>query len=172
MGPLPPDRSSDRQHLAVSLLTLWLLATSPWVSMLRRIPPSAGWLDYVHVVLGLLTLVLGVAYAWSCTRRGRWRLYFPWAPSQLRSVGRDLAGLLRGRLPSAEGGGLFGLIEGLLLLLLVATALTGAGWLATQGSDAALAWRGYHAMAARGLIGLLVLHVVTVSLHLLDFLRD
>jgi len=50
--------------------------------------------------------------------------------------------------------------------------LTGAGWLATQGSDAALAWREYHALAARGLIGLLVLHVVTVSLHLLDFLRD
>jgi cytochrome b561 len=172
MGPLPPDRSSDRQHLAVALLTLWLLLTSPWVSMLRRIPPSAGWLDYVHVVLGLLTLVLGLAYAWSCTRGGRWRLYFPWAPSQLPSVGRDLADLLRGRLPSAEGGGLFGLIEGLLLLLLVATALTGAGWLATQGSDAALAWRGYHGMAARGLIGLLVLHVVTVSLHLLDFLRD
>jgi len=172
MPALPPDRGSDRQHLAIALLTLWLLITSPWVSMLRRIPPSAGWLDYAHVALGMLTLVLGVVYAWSCTRGGRWRLYFPCAPSELRSVGRDLAGLLRGRIPSAEGGGLFGLIEGLLLLLLLATALTGAGWLATQGSDAALAWREYHALAARGLIGLLVLHVVTVSLHLLDFLRD
>jgi hypothetical protein len=172
MPSLPPDRSSDRQHLAVALLTLWLLITSPWVSMLRRIPPSAGWLDYAHVVLGLLALVLGVAYAWSCTRGERWRLYFPWTPSELRSVGRDLAGLLRGCMPSSEGGGLFGLIEGLLLLLLLATALTGAGWLATQGSDAALAWREYHALAARGLVGLLVLHVVTVSLHLTDFLRD
>lgn len=172
MRPLPPDRSSDRQHFALALLTLWLLLTSPWVSMFRRIPPGAGWLDYVHVGLGLLALVLGAIYAWSCTRGGRWRLYFPWMPSELSGAGRDLAGLLRGRVPTSEGGGLFGLIEGMLLLLLVATAFTGAGWLAMQGSDAALAWRGYHATAARGLIGLLVLHVVTVSLHLLDFLRD
>lgn len=172
MPLLPPDRSSNRRHFSVALLTVWLLLTSPWVSMFRRIPPSAGWLDYVHVVAGLLALVLGVAYAWSCTRGGGWRLYFPWSPSLLPGVGRDLAGLLHGRVPSAEGGGLIGLIEGLLLVFLVATALTGAAWLATQGSDAALAWRGYHAVAAQGLIGLLVLHVVTVSLHLLDLLRD
>jgi len=167
-----PERSSDRQHLAVALLSLWLILSSPWVSMLRRIPSGAGWLDYAHVVFGFLALVVGATYAWSCTRGGRWRLYFPWAPSQLAGVGRDLAGLLRGRIPAAEGGGFFGMIEGLLLALLLATAVTGAGWFLMQGSSDALAWRGYHILAARGLVGLLVLHVVTVSLHLLDFLRD
>lgn len=171
MGP-PLDRSSDRQHLAVALLSLWLILTSPWVSMLRRISSGAGWLDYAHVALGFLALLLGFTYAWSCTREGHWRLYFPLAPSLLAVVGDDLAGLLRGRIPAADGGGLFGFLEGLLLVLLVATAVTGAAWFVTQGSDAALAWRGYHALAARGLIGLLVMHVVSVSLHLLDFLRD
>ena len=112
-----------------------------------------------------------IAYAWSCARDGRWRLYFPWSPPDPR-VGRDLAGLLRGRIPAAEGGGLFGLIEGLLLLALLATAATGAAWFTAQGTDAAVSWRGQHILAARGLIGLLVLHVVTVSLHLLDLLRD
>jgi cytochrome b561 len=167
-----PDRSSDRQHLAVALLSLWLILSSPWVSMLRRIPSGAGWLDYAHVALGFLALVVGATYAWSCTRGGRWRLYFPCAPSQLAGVGRDLAGLLRGRIPAAEGGGFFGMIEGLLLALLLATAFTGAGWFLLQGSSDALAWREYHILAARGLVGLLVLHIVTVSLHLLDFLRD
>ncbi len=167
-----PDRSSDRQHLAVALLTLWLILSSPWVSMLRRISSGAGWLDYAHVTLGFLALVVGGTYAWSCTRGGRWRLYFPWAPSQLAGVGRDLAGLLRGRIPAAEGGGLFGLIEGLSLALLLATAVTGAGWFLLQGSSDALAWRDYHILAARGLVGLLLLHVVTVSLHLVEFLRD
>jgi hypothetical protein len=167
-----PDRSSDRQHLVVALLSLWLILSSPWVSMLRRIPAGAGWVDYAHVALGFLALAVGATYAWSCTRGGRWRLYFPWAPAQLAGVGRDLAGLLRGRIPAAEGGGLFGLIEGLLLLLLLATAVTGAGWFVLQGAGDVLAWRGYHILAARGLAGLLVLHVVTVSLHLLDFLRD
>ena len=82
------------------------------------------------------------------------------------------AGLLRGRLPAAESGGLFGLIEGLLLVVLAITGITGAAWLATQGSNDALAWREYHLYAARGFIVLLVLHVVTVSLHLIDFVRD
>jgi len=105
-------------------------------------------------------------------RDGRWRLYFPWVAPQIRTVGSDLAGLLRRRIPAAEGGGLFGLIEGLLLLALLATAATGAAWFMAQGTDAAVSWRGQHILAARGLIGLLVLHVVTVSLHLLDFVGE
>jgi cytochrome b561 len=168
----PPKPSADRQHLAVAVLSLWLVLTSPWVSMLRRIPSGAGWLDYAHVAIGCVVLLLAVTYTWSCTRDGSWRLYFPYAPAQAGSVGRDLAGLLRGRIPAAEGGGLFGLVEGLLLLLLVATAATGAAWLLTQGSGDSLVWRDYHILAARGLIVLLVLHVLTVATHLLEFLRD
>jgi hypothetical protein len=92
--------------------------------------------------------------------------------SQRTEVWRDLRGLLHGRIPAAEGGGLFGLIEGLLLLALLATAMTGAAWYLTQGSAEALAWRGHHALAVRGLATLFVLHAVSASLHLLDFLRD
>jgi hypothetical protein len=117
-------------------------------------------------------LVLALAYARTCTRDGRWQLYFPFVPGQIDNVGRDLAGLLRGRVPASEGGGLFGLIEGLLLVLLIVTAVTGVAWLLTQGSVESLAWRGYHILAARGLIGLLVLHVLSVAAHLLDLLRD
>jgi hypothetical protein len=60
----------------------------------------------------------------------------------------------------------------LLLVLLVATATTGAIWFATQGTADALAWRSQHIFAARGLVGCLGLHVITVSLHLVDFVRD
>ena len=49
-------------------------------------------------------------------RGGRWKLYFPVAAGNGAAVGRDLAGLLRGKVPAAEGGGLFGAIEGLLLV--------------------------------------------------------
>jgi hypothetical protein len=166
------EATTDRQHLAVAALSLWLILTSPWVSMLRRVPSGAGWLDYAHVVGGCVLLVLALAYARACTRDGRWQLYFPYAPSQIGNVGREIAGLLRGRIPASEGGGLFGLIEGLLLVLLIATAVTGVAWLLTQGAPDALAWRGYHILAARGLVGLLVLHVFTVAIHLLDLLRD
>lgn len=167
-----PEATTDRQHLVVAAMSLWLILTSPWVSLLRRIPSGAGWLDYAHVVIGCVLMVLALAYARTCTRGGRWQLYFPYAPAQIGNVGRDLAGLLRGRIPASEGGGLFGLIEGLLLVLLVTTAATGVAWLLTQGSAEALAWRGYHILAARGLVGLLVLHVLTVAAHLLDLLRD
>lgn len=166
------ERSDNRQHLAVAMLSLWLIGTSPWIGMLRRVPDGAGWLDYAHVALGLLTLLLAVTYSWSCTRQGRWKLYFPLTPRLFGGVARDLSGVFRGQIPAAEGGGLFGFIEGALLATLLLTAASGAAWLVTQGSGDALAWREFHLYAARSMIGLLVLHVVTVSLHLLDFVRD
>jgi len=166
------ERSDNRQHLAVAALSLWLVGTSPWIAMFRRIPDGAGWLDYAHVALGFVGLLLAITYTWACTRQGRWKLYFPLTPRLFGGVARDLGGLVRGNIPAAEGGGLFGFIEGLLLAAFLLTAASGAAWFVTQGSGDALAWREFHVYAARGMIGLLVLHVVTVSLHLLDFVRD
>lgn len=165
-------RPGDRLHFAVAVLSLWLIVTSPWIGMLRRIPDGASWIDWSHVFAGFATLVLAGAYAWTSTRDGRWQLIYPWLPPQLRAVGSDLESLLRGRIPASESGGLFGLIEGLLLLALLITGFTGAGWYFVQGSDAALEWRACHQLASRALIGLLVLHAVAVSLHLIEFLRD
>jgi hypothetical protein len=165
-------RLSARQHLFVALLSAWLILTSPWISMLRRMPAGAAWLDYAHVGLGLLALPISITYAVTCCRGGGWRLYFPLLAGQMGAVVRDLGGLARGRIPSAEGGGLFALIEGLLLLALLVTAATGAAWFALQGTTEALAWRQWHLYAARGLAGLVLLHVVTVSLHLVDLARE
>lgn len=166
------DRLASRLHLAVALLSAWLILTSPWIAMLRRVPRGAGFLDYSHVVLGFAALFIAIAYTISCTSGGSWRLYFPWAAGKFQAVGRDIAGLLRGHIPASEVGGLFAVIEGFLLLLLLATAITGAAWFFTQGTDDALAWRSHHILAARWLTGFIVAHVVTVSLHLLDFVRE
>jgi cytochrome b561 len=166
------ERSGDRLHFAVAALSLWLIATSPWIALLRRIPRTANWLDWTHVVLGFLTLFLTCVYAWAVTRGGRWRLIIPVLPPQLGAVRGDVGGLFRGRLPASESGGLFGLIEGLLLIALIVTGATGIAWYFAQGSDSALTWRSLHQLVSRGLIGLLVAHVVTVSLHLLEFARD
>lgn len=166
------DTLRDRQHLLVVLLCAWLFLTSPWVSMLRRIPAGAGWPDYAHVALGLLALAVAATYTLTCCRGGRWRVYFPFLAGGMGSVGRDLAGLLRGRIPAAEGGGLFALLEGLALLALLGTAATGAAWFALQGTGEALAWRQWHLYAARGLGGLVVAHAISVSLHLVELVRD
>jgi hypothetical protein len=165
-------RLGRHQHLLLALLSAWLILTSPWVHMFRRIPANAGFLDYSHIVLGLAALLLAITFTISCTRLGRWRLYFPWLSGDLGQVARDLRGLARREVPTAEGGGLFALLEGLLLLALLATALTGLAWLLTQGSTEAVGWRYNHVLAARGMAVLLVLHIVSVSLHLLDFIRE
>lgn len=165
-------RLAERQHLLVALLSGWLILTSPWVHMFRRIPGNAGFLDWAHVALGLVATLLAITFTVSCTRLGRWKLYFPWLAGSLAQVKSDLRGLFRGTVPTAEGGGLFALLEGLLLLALLATAVTGCAWLLVQGSAAAVDWRGYHILAARGMIALLVLHIAAVSLHLLDFIRE
>lgn len=164
-------RLAERQHLLLALLSGWLILTSPWVHMLRRVPRNAGLLDYSHVVLGLGALALAVTFTFTCMRRGRWRQYFPWLAGQLGAADRDLRGLLQFEIPSAEGGGLFALLEGLLLLALLATAATGAAWLLVQGSTEAADWRHYHILAARGMIALWMLHIASAPLHLLDFIR-
>lgn len=166
------ERLSARQHVALALATAALILTSPWIAMVRRIPHGAGLLDYGHVVVGFAALALGVTYALSCVRKGGWRIYFPWAAGEIRGVARDLGDLLHGRLPAVEGGGLFAMLEGLLLVLVLATAATGAAWFWTQGTAEALSWRHSHALLARGLAAIIVLHIVTVSLHVLDFIRD
>lgn len=165
-------QGSGRQHLLLALLATWLVLTSPWVHMLRRIPRNAGWLDYAHVGLGVLAAVLALTYLVGCFRGGGWRIYLPWLSGRMKPVTQEVSGLFRGELPTAEGGGLFALIEGLLLLATLATGLTGVAWLALAGTPEAVAWRSYHILAAQGMIALLVLHVITVSLHLLDFIRE
>lgn len=158
----------NRLHAAVIVVCAWLVVSSPWVSMLRRIPSGAGFVDYAHVVVGFAGLLLAVVYAWACTRAGGWRTYFPWASGRSKAVVDDVAGLFRGRIPTAESGGLFAMIEGLLLVALLTVAITGAAWFALQGSAEAVAWRGCHVIVARALIGLIVAHVLAVASHLLD----
>jgi cytochrome b561 len=139
--------------------------------MLRRIPSGAGFFDYAHVTIGFVALALSVSYPLACIKATGWRLYFPWLAGNMGGVGRDLAGLTRGTIPTAEGGGLFAMIEGLLLLALFITAVTGAAWFALQGTGTALAVRDFHIIAARGFAGLIVLHLLAVASHLLDFVR-
>jgi len=158
----------NRLHVAVALLCAWLFVTSPWVSMFRRMPAGAGWLDWAHVTLGFATLAIALLYARACSRKGAWRSYFPWLAGEGRAAARDVGGLLRGRLPSAEPGGLFAAIEGLLLVVLLIGGVTGVGWFMLQGSEAAVACRGVHVVAVRVLLGLIVAHVLAVASHLFE----
>ena len=172
MNAVQREVIGNRLHLAVTLLALWLVTTSPWVSMLRRVPVSAGFFDYAHMVLGVVALFFGILYGLVVAHGGRWKLYFPLAAGNGAGVGRDLAGRLRGKRPAAEGGGLFGAIEGLLLVAFVAAGLSGVVWFLLQGADAALTWRMLHIVLARIVIAAGVLHVLAVASHLLDFVRD
>ena len=165
------DRLSGPIHVALAVFTLLLLASSPWLNMVKRLPTPAGFVNLSHIALGLAALLLVAVYLVTCSLGGRWQLYFPWLAGRLGAVGRDLGGLARGRLPAVEGGGLFAMVEGLLLLSLLATGLTGAGWLMLQGADMAIAWSDVHGLLARCFAGLLLLHLLAVSLHLLDFVR-
>lgn len=171
MAPVAPESTVNRLHFAVAAIALWLICTSPWIAMLRRVPAGAGWVDRAHVLLGFAGLLVGALYALACTSGGRWRALFPWLAGGLGDVGRDLAGLARGRVPAAEGGGLYAMIEGLLLLAFIVAGVAGAGWYLSQGGDSALAWRSVHVVSAQVLVGFVVLHVLAVASHMLDFVR-
>lgn len=166
------QRAAERLHLPIALLSIWLLATSPWVSLRRIIPSEPGFWNWNHLILGLLLLPLALAYFVGTLMQGRWRNFFPWLVGNFSSLGRDLVGLLRARVPTADSAGLFSTLQGLLLIALAATALTGLGWFLVEGSRAALDWRDWHALSANLFGVLLLLHVLAASAHLLDFLRD
>ncbi len=166
------DRLANPLHGLIALACTWLVLSSPWVGLYERVPDDAGFLNLSHVVLGTVMLPLGLLYFAACATGGRWRLYFPWLAGRFGDLGRDLAGLARGQRPGSEGGGLFAAIEGLLLLALLAAAATGLLWFVSADVEAAALWRGHHLIAARVFAGLMALHVVAVSLHLLDLVRD
>ena len=166
------DRLTGPLHLGVALAAAALVFSSPWIGMYHRMPDEPGWLDLGHVALGFAMLPMGALYAAACAQGGRWREYFPWLGGDIGAVGRDLAGIFRGRLPTVEGGGLFPMIEGLLLLALLTAASTGAAWFFMQGSEAAVALREHHILAARVFCALMLLHFIGVALHLLDFVRE
>lgn len=166
------DRLVNPLHLLIALAATWLLASSPWLGMYHALPEPAGGINVAHVVLGLALLPLGLVYLVACSAGGRWRLYFPWAAGQFDGLASDVGGLFRGQRPGSEGGGLFAAIEGLLLLALLLTAASGAGWFFERGTEAAVAWRGWHIGAAHAFAVLMGLHVLAVSLHVLDLVRD
>ena len=120
-------------------------------------------------MLGWLALVVAVVYCVTVSQGGRWQWFFPWASGHLAAIGRDLAGIARGSVPSADGPGLYGAVKGWLLLALLATALTGAGWSLAQGSDAALLLRDLHQVAVKLLLVTGAAHVLAVASHLIDF---
>lgn len=166
------DRLGRTQHWLVALISIWLIGTSPWISMRRIVPESATSWDYAHIGLGLALAVLAVTYLLTNLVEGRWRQYFPWATGNLSEVRSDLAGIARAKIPSAGGAGLFPVIQGMLLIVLLATALSGLGWLLADGSRAALAWREWHMIVANVFAWLIAIHVIASALHLLDFVRD
>jgi hypothetical protein len=166
------DRVNGALHLGVAVAGAWLVLGSPWLGMYVRLPEEPGWVNLAHVAVGFAALLLGLAYTAGCMGGERRRDYFPWLGGDMAAVGRDLAGIFRGRLPTVEGGGLLPMLEGLLLLALAAAGITGALWFFTQATETAAVLREYHILAARVFAVLLVAHLLGVALHLLDFIRD
>ncbi|MEE4637274.1 MAG: hypothetical protein V2J42_00865 [Wenzhouxiangella sp.] len=160
------------QHGLLILLLAWLILTSPWVHLYNRWPASPGFWVWAHAVLGLVALLLGLGFMLTSALQGRLGQYFPWALGRVGPLWADLRGLVRLKVPGNEGAGLFSIIKGLLLLALLATGVTGAMWLWTAGSQDAVAWRGWHIVSARFLIGALVAHVLATLAHLVDFMRQ
>jgi hypothetical protein len=159
-------------HAALALTALWLIGSSPWLTMFTALPEPAGAFNLAHLILGLAVLPLVLLFLAACTLGGGWRLYFPWVAGDFAQTGRDLAGLVRGERPLSEGGGLFAALEGLLLLAVLAAAATGAAWWLAQGGDAAVSLWQWHKLAARACTALLGLHITAAALHWVDLIRN
>jgi cytochrome b561 len=165
------DALVRRVHSLALASAVVLYATSPWIAMLRRLPRTPSAFDWAHVAAGIVAVVAAAGLVVVAFRAGRWRLYFPWLSGRTHSVLADLAGLLRGRLPASEGGGLTSALQGFTVAAFALTAASGAAWLLTNGGDSALAWRSVHVVSADVLGVLIVVHAVTALLHVIQMAR-
>ncbi len=162
----------DYQHVLIIILSVFLISTSGWILMGRGLRASASIWDLLHVYLGLVTAGLSVSMLFASCMKGRWRQMFPWLQADFSQIGKDLSGLVKGRIPVAGGSGLFSCIEGIGLLLLVGVSFSGLIWFCMQGSSDALVWRSYHILLAKSFIGFIFVHALCACLHLVDLIRN
>lgn len=159
-------------HVWLVICCTLLVCTSPWIFMGRSLRNTASFWDYLHVYLGLVSTVLGLLFLLRNTLQGKWHQYFGWLVGDWAQLKQDIAGLTKGKLPVAGGKGLFSVVEGIGMLLLVATGLTGVVWFVYQGTPTAMEWRGYHLICAQAFIGFLMVHIVLAATHIIEFIRQ
>lgn len=159
-------------HICIVISCTLLVCASPWVFIGRSLGHHASFWDYLHVYLGLVCAGLGGVFLLSNILQGKWRAYFGWLVGDWGQLKQDLCGLIKGKLPSAGGKGLFSAVEGIGMLLLVATGITGVIWFVVQGTPTAMVWRAYHQGFAQAFIGFLIVHMVMAAIHIIDFIRQ
>lgn len=166
------NKTIEYQHLLLILLSLFLILTSSWIVMGRSIRVNPSVWDYLHVYLGMVVAGLSLPMLLANVVKGKWRQFFPWLMGDFTQLSSDVCGLKRGKIPAAGGRGLFSVIEGVGLILLLLVSFTGVMWFVTQGSSEALNWRSYHQSCAHGFIGFMLVHCICAAAHLIDLIRN
>lgn len=166
------DKICKKLHLGLIFFTMFLVISSPWLFMARKLMPSSSWVNVSHVYLGLVTAILSVLFLLLHSINGRWRQFFCWLDGDISQLKADLFGLFKGRLPVAGGKGLFTTIEGLGLLALVTTGITGSLWFFYQGTADAMFWRQVHINCAYAFIGYLCVHILCAISHIWTFIKN
>lgn len=159
-------------HKVLILACSYLIFTSPWVFMARKLMPKTTWWNTAHVYLGLFTALLSLFFIISNLSHGKWKLFFPWLCADIKPLLTDIFNIFKGRMPMSGGCGLFSCIEGLGLIALFGTGLTGTFWFFTQGTADALFWRGIHINFAMGFIVYFIIHIICALSHLIEFLKN
>ncbi|HQU16716.1 MAG: cytochrome b/b6 domain-containing protein [Gammaproteobacteria bacterium] len=120
----------------------WLLVgtvTFQLLSSLFMADVPTQFLFPIHELIGLATGACVVVFWIHVSRNGDLRILLPWNQAGAAAIGRDLFGLLRGRLPPAgRRVGLSSFVHGLGLLALTGSGFTGLilFFLAPLGSHA------------------------------------
>lgn len=166
------ERLNKYLHSSLSLGSVLLILSSPWLFMARRLMTNSHWINSIHVYLGLVITFFSILFLFCHCINGYWRQFFPWVKGDIKPLISDLAGLFKGQLPIAGGKGLFSCIEGLGMLTLVATGLTGSMWFFNQGTADAMLWREIHQHFALGLMVYLGIHILCALSHVLAMLKS
>ncbi|WP_144210784.1 cytochrome b/b6 domain-containing protein [Shewanella donghaensis] len=163
---------AEKLHVIVITLSVFLVVTSPWIIIGRRLRSNASIWDNLHVYVGLIAAVFGLLFLIKNVLNSHWRQFFPWLSLDFSQCVDEIKQLKHGKLPSSGGKGIFSVVEGIGLVLMALVSITGIVWFMTQGSSDALVWRKYHILFAQGFVGFLAIHIVFAMFHIIDMVRN
>ncbi len=74
---------SEKLHVIVITLSVFLVVTSPWILIGSRLRAKASIWDSLHVYIGLIAAIFGLLFLLKNLLNGHWRQFFPWLKIRL-----------------------------------------------------------------------------------------
>lgn len=138
-----PQVGLRHMHMTLALLVIFQIVNSNFLHMTHagqlKEYPFANIFLWLHIIVGLMTLVMTIALVIYILKKQSFRQFYPYLFSDNRILIDDIRILLNGKLPDPREKGLANVVQGLGIGALVLIELFALIWLALWLMDSSYA---------------------------------